>query len=171
MVIARCAWHQFFCGYPRPVRVVSWRGPRISFTETICRSCERRVRDEALWLPSPPTPVWPGSAHTAAILVGLPLLAALLLIATPLHEATHDSGGNPPPPLTAELEDETHATTVSPAARPATVPRARQVKPAPVPAVIYEMRREISAFPRATTSASFAHGAVAPQSRSETQSP
>ena len=88
MVISRCAWHPFFCGYPRPLRVVSWRGARIAFADTICRSCAARVRIEGLWAPSPPPPVWPGSAHTALLFIGLPVLIALVLMATPLHDAT-----------------------------------------------------------------------------------
>ena len=91
MLISRCAWHPFFRGYPRPLRVVSWRGPGVAFSDTICRSCAARVRIEGLWASSPPKPVWPGSAQTALLFVGLPLLWALVLMAAPLHDA------GPPP--------------------------------------------------------------------------
>jgi hypothetical protein len=87
MLIQRCAWHAFFRGYPRPLRVLSWHGRRIDFSDSICPSCAHRVRIEGLW-GSPPPPVWPGSPQTALIFVGLPLLTALVLLATPLHDAT-----------------------------------------------------------------------------------
>ena len=94
MLVSRCAWHGFCRGYPRLLRVVSWRGFTPRFTDTICRSCAERVRIEGLWGSAPPEPVWPGSAQTAAIFVGLPLLIALVLMAAPLHDP------GPPPPIT-----------------------------------------------------------------------
>lgn len=86
MLIQRCAWHAFFCGYPRPMRVLSWRGRGISLSDSICPSCAARVRIEGLW-GSPPPPVWPGSPQTALLFVGVPLLTALVLLAAPLHDA------------------------------------------------------------------------------------
>lgn len=144
MVISRCAWHAVFRGYPRPLRVLSWRGRGVSFSDTICPSCAERVRIERLWGISPPTPVWPGSPQTALIFVGLPLLTALVLLATPLHDAA------PPPPGEdgpARLSVEAPATEprlvpaeVGTAAMPRAVAR-RQPVSDPVPAVIYETRR------------------------------
>lgn len=148
MLISRCAWHPFFRGYPRPLRVISWRGPGIAFSDTICRSCAERVRIEGLWASSPPKPVWPGSAQTALLFVGLPLLGALVLMAAPLHDA------GPPPAreeaaaaLVAEaalidaLPDDP-APVMPPARR--SVRRPRRVENHPVPAVIWETRRELS---------------------------
>lgn len=143
MLISRCAWHPFFYGYPRPLRVISWRGPRIAFTDTICRSCAERVRIEGLWASSPPTPVWPGSAQTALLFVGLPLLMALVLMAAPLHDA-------PPPPARDEaVAPVADPPALEPPALPSLspartrVPRARRVESERVPAVIFETRRTI----------------------------
>lgn len=144
MLIVRCAWHAFFCGYPRPLRVISWRGRGVSFSDTICPSCAERVRIEGLWGTSPPTPVWPGSAQTALIFVGLPLLTALVLLATPLHDVA------PSPPrdqavttLAGELATpEPHGADVETGT--AAMPRAvasRAAEEPDVPAVIYERRR------------------------------
>jgi hypothetical protein len=144
MVISRCAWHAFFRGYPRPLRVLSWRGRGVSFSDTICPSCAARVRNEGLWGTSPPTPVWPGSPQTALIFVGLPLLTAIVLLATPLHDAAPPRAGEETPPL---LSVEAPATgprlaqaEVGTAAMPRTVAR-RQPVSDDVPAVIYETRR------------------------------
>ena len=146
MLIQRCAWHSFFRGYPRALRVLSWRGRGVSFSDTICPSCADRVRIEGLW-GSPPPPVWPGSPQTALIFVGLPLLTALVLLATPLH----DPG---PPPLREDraglVGDDLPASEPLPAAReiaaaaiPRTVARRQPVADDRVPAVIYETRRTI----------------------------
>jgi hypothetical protein len=145
MVISRCAWHAFFRGYPRPLRIVSWRGRGIAFSDTICRSCAARVRIEGLWGSSPPTPVWPGSPQTALIFVGLPLLTVLVLLATPLH----DPG---PPPAREEAAAASPATTLparepriaageAAAAAPPAVARRQPVDSGRVPPVIYEVRR------------------------------
>ena len=145
MVIARCAWHAFFRGYPRPLRVVSWRGRGIAFSDTICRSCAARVRIEGLWGSSPPTPVWPGSPQTALIFVGLPLLTVLVLLATPLHDpgpppreeaaaASPASDGPAPEPRVAAAES-------SQTAEPKAVARRQPAERAGIPAVIYEGRR------------------------------
>jgi len=150
MLVSRCAWHSFFRGYPRPLRVVSWRGAGIEFTDTICRSCAERVRIEGLWGPSPPPPVWPGSAQTAALFVGLPLLMALVLMAAPLHDA-------PPPahepaaaavPGSQRAEAPVGESAVAPGVR---VPgrqaaASRPRRPEPVPAVIFEMRRSLPRY-------------------------
>jgi hypothetical protein len=171
MLISRCAWHPFFRGYPRPLRVISWRGFPVRFSDTICRSCAERVRIEGLWASAPPAPVWPGSAQTAALFVGLPLLIALVLMAAPLHDP-----GPPPafgPPAAAVVGERVaeapavvdQAPAQSFSARRAAVSRPRrQVDREPVPAVIYETRRELrrqptgeargssAAAPRATVS-------------------
>jgi len=148
MLISRCAWHSFFRGYPRPLRVVSWHGLGVTFTDTICRSCAGRVRIEGLWGSSPPTPVWPGSAQTAALFVGLPLLTALVLMAAPLHDP------GPPPaleaPAAAVAEPVTDSTALADPAPSFTTRHAIASRPSrdamlePVPAVIYETRRELS---------------------------
>jgi hypothetical protein len=86
--------------------------------------------------------VWPGSAQTALLFVGLPLLTGLVLLASPLHDA-------PPPPLREEAAALTGAAAMEPVAaapepRPAAMPRAvakRAVLDDAVPAVIYELRR------------------------------
>jgi hypothetical protein len=143
MLISRCAWHAFFRGYPRLLRIISWRGRGVAFTDTICRSCAERVRIEGLWGSAPPEPVWPGSPQTAAVFVGLPLLVALVLMAAPLH----DPGAPPPlpPPPAASVADVAPAAAViEPASAPVvprrTVSRARRLASEPVPAVIYEPR-------------------------------
>jgi hypothetical protein len=151
MLISRCAWHPFFRGYPRPWHVVSWRGRGIAFSDTICPSCAARVRIEGLWAPSPPTPVWPGSAQTAVLFVGLPLLIALVLMAAPLHDA-------PPPPAAgaaaaALAADDVAGRTVVAAGprtsrRPVAVSPARRGYSDPVPDVIFETRRVIRASHR-----------------------
>jgi hypothetical protein len=156
MLISRCAWHPFFRGYPRPLRVVSWRGPGVAFTDTICRSCAQRVRIEGLWASSPPTPVWPGSAQTAALFVGLPLLMALVLMATPLHDTA-------PPPVREDAAVTASADRPAKALAEPTVENPRDVELAaspsfrarhalarrasapPVPEVIYESRWIVSA--------------------------
>lgn len=156
MLISRCAWHPFFRGYPRPLRVVSWRGPGVAFADTICRSCAERVRIEGLWASSPPTPVWPGSAQTALLFVGLPLLAALVLMATPLDEGTPLIPREEPSvsasidePLLEALAAE--AESAPPPASPrAAVARPRQERSEPVPAVIYETRRVVAPRESAT---------------------
>jgi hypothetical protein len=146
MLIQRCAWHAFFRGYPRPLRVLSWRGRGVSFSDTICPSCADRVRIEGLW-GSPPPPVWPGSPQTALIFVGLPLLTALVLLATPLHdpgppappeEVAGAARGDLPTPEPRLAEPEIGA-----AAMPRAVARRRLTADARVPGVIYETRRTI----------------------------
>jgi hypothetical protein len=143
MLISRCAWHPFFCGYPRPLRVVTWRGPGIAFTETICRSCAERVRIEGLWASSPPKPVWPGSAQTALLFVGLPLLMALVLMAAPLGD------GTPPPARQEAAAPAVDPPALEPPAAPSSLPapkraaRARRTDSEPVPPVIFETRRTI----------------------------
>jgi hypothetical protein len=144
MLISRCAWHPFFCGYPRPLRVVSWRGPGIAFADTICRSCAERVRIEGLWGSSPPTPVWPGSAHTALVFVGLPLLVALVLLATPLHDAStpvprEDAALFGDPAVSDPVITGMPTPVYGAVRREAT--RRPRVKQDPVPAVIFEPRR------------------------------
>jgi hypothetical protein len=144
MVILRCAWHPFFRGYPRPLRVVSWRGAGIAFSDTMCRSCAERVRIEGLWASSPPTPVWPGSAHTALLFVGLPLLTALLLMAAPLHDGTPPAMRKDPArrldpavrdPSVADLDE------LRPRDRRPVAPVARRPADDPVPDVVFEIRR------------------------------
>jgi len=86
--------------------------------------------------------VWPGSAQTALLFVGLPLLTALVLLASPLHDA--------PAPLPREeaaapdsvSAPEPRFVELQPA--PAAMPRPVATRPAhdeAVPAVIYEVRR------------------------------
>jgi hypothetical protein len=149
MVILRCAWHPFFRGYPRPLRVVSWRGAGIAFSDTMCRSCAERVRIEGLWASSPPTPVWPGSAHTALLFVGLPLLAALLLMSAPLHDATPPAMHEDPvrrmdpavtDPRVADLD-------ALPRDRRRVAPVARRPADDPVPDVVFEIRRILRRAP------------------------
>ena len=144
MLIQRCAWHAFFRGYPRPLRVLSWHGRRIELSDSICPSCADRVRIEGLW-GSPPPPVWPGSPQTALIFVGLPLLTALVLLATPLHDATI-----PPMPrpelATAFVGDlpgqELRLVEVTrESALPGAVIRRQRIDR--VPPVIYEVRRTV----------------------------
>src|SRR5688572_17500946 len=143
MLIQRCAWHAFFCGYPRPLRVLSWRGRGVAFSDTVCPSCADRVRIEGLW-GSPPPSVWPGSPQTALIFVGLPLLTALVLLATPLHEAAPPPAGQEAfPRLSMEApatEPRLAPAEFGTAAMPRTVAR-RQPASDDVPAVIYETRR------------------------------
>src|SRR5919198_759525 len=143
MLIQRCAWHAFFRGYPRPLRVLSWRGRGVSFSDSICPSCADRVRVEGLW-GSPPPPVWPGSPQTALIFVGLPLLCALVLLATPLHDP-----GPPPPRQEAAVTARSDSSALEPRVveretAPARISRPvvpRERADAAVPAVIYETRR------------------------------
>ena len=149
MLVSRCAWHSFFRGYPRPLRVVSWRGAGLEFTDTICRSGAERVRIEGLWGPSPPTPAWPGSAQTAALFVGLPLLMALVLMATPLDvpPPAHEPAAAVVPDsqrAEAPLGESAVALDVRVPGRQAMVSRPR--RPEPVPAVIYEMRRTLPRY-------------------------
>lgn len=153
MLISRCAWHPFFCGYPRPLRVVTWRGPGIAFTDTICRACAERVRIEGLWASSPPKPVWPGSAQTALLFVGLPLLMALVLMAAPLEDGTRPPARQEaaapavdPPALEAPT-----ASSLPPARTH--VSRARRTTSEPVPPVIFETRRAIRTLPERTREA------------------
>lgn len=147
MVISRCAWHPFFCGYPRPLRVVSWGGRGIAFTDTICRSCAARVRIEGLWGSSPPAPVWPGSAQTALLFVGLPLLIALVLMATPLHDATPVAREEAVDALPADPAPSRPVFVAAPVpvsrARPAAMSAPSRVRREPVPAVIFERRRTL----------------------------
>lgn len=171
MLIQRCAWHAFFRGYPRPLRVLSWHGRGIAFSDTICPSCAERVRIEGLWGSAPPTPVWPGAPQTALIFVGLPLLTALVLLATPLHDA------GPPPPreeVAAPLGND--VLTLAPgiadsgtatAAMPHAVARRAPTRDDGVPAVIYETRGIIHQ-PR--EHARPAAGAAAPATTAERRS-
>ena len=96
--------------------------------------------------------MWPGSPQTALIFVGLPLLTALVLLATPLHdsappvpgdEVTAPLVGEPPP-----SEPRVAAQASAPAALPRVVARRPPTADARVPAVIYETRR--TSRPRAT---------------------
>jgi hypothetical protein len=142
MLIQRCAWHAFFRGYPRPLRVLSWHGRGVAFSDSICPSCADRVRNEGLW-GSPPPPVWPGSPQTALIFVGLPLLTALVLLATPLHDAApptpREEAAAPlslPAPEPRVAKPETGG-----AAMPRAVAKRQPVDDRGVPAVIYETRR------------------------------
>ncbi len=182
MVISRCAWHAFFRGYPRPLRVLSWRGRGVSFSDTICPSCAERVRIERLWGTSPPTPVWPGSPQTALVFVGLPLLTALVLLATPLHDAAPPPAGEEAfPRLSVEAsatEPRLARDEVGTAAMPRTVAR-RQPGSDDVPAVIYETRRWRARAPVTVTPAErrsapavvASHGADARLRPASTQSP
>jgi hypothetical protein len=142
MLIARCAWHASFRGYPRLLRVLSWRGRGVSFSDTICPSCADRVRIERLWGTSPPPPVWPGSPQTALIFVGLPLLTILVLLATPLHEP------GPPPPrpdpaavIAEALPPRGALAETATAALPHAVIRRDRADRDHVPAVIHDTRR------------------------------
>src|SRR5262245_18992164 len=80
--LIRCVSHSRFHGYPRLLGVVSWRGCRLQFTDTICRRCATRATAEAngFALTTPPRR---GGDWTAALFVGLPLTTALVLAATP----------------------------------------------------------------------------------------
>ena len=154
MLISRCAWHPFFRGYPRPLRVVSWGGSTLRFSDTICRSCAERVRIEGLWGSAPPTPVWPGSAQTAALFVGLPLLIGLVLMAAPLHDPGPPPALQPSPAaMVVERPAESVAVSEAGPAPSAPAPRAAVSRPRrpsalePVPAVIYETRRERAGRP------------------------
>jgi hypothetical protein len=126
----------------------------VAFTDTICRSCAERVRIEGLWASAPPTPVWPGSAQTAALFVGLPLLIALVLMAAPLHDPgppprveertaawTADAPAEPPADTPAA---EDSAAVASFPARHAAVSRPRRAAVEPVPAVIFVSRRTLA---------------------------
>lgn len=145
MLIARCAWHGFFRGYPRPLRVISWRGRGVSFSDTICRSCADRVRIEGLWGTSPPAPVWPGAPQTALIFVGLPLVTALVLLATPLddaapppHHAARPVGG-----YLAATETSVQSGEIAAAAMPNVVAPGAAARDEDPPPVIYETRRRL----------------------------
>ena len=139
MLIARCAWHAFFRGYPRPLRVLSWRGRGVSFSDTICPSCAERVRIERLWGIAPPPPVWPGSPQTALIFVGLPLVTILVLLATPLH----DPEAPPPPAIAHEVAMLPRVALAEPptAALPQTIVRRQRRDTDAIPAVIHETRQ------------------------------
>lgn len=116
----------------------------MSFSDTICRSCADRVRIEGLWGTSPPSPVWPGSPQTALIFVGLPLVTALVLLATPLDDVA-------PPPQEARAPAGAYLATtetplqggeISAAAMPSAVAtRAAAARGGDVPSVIYERQR------------------------------
>ena len=111
----------------------------MSFSDTMCPSCAERVRIERLWGTSPPTPVWP-----ALIFVGLPLLTALVLLATPLHDAAPPPAGVDAPPRRSveapATEPRLAQTEVGTAAMPRALAR-RQPVSDDVPAVIYETGR------------------------------
>jgi len=116
----------------------------VSFSDTICPSCAERVRIEQLWGISPPTPVWPGSPQTALIFVGLPLLTALVLLATPLHDAAPPPAGEDASPRLSVEAPAPEPRVAQPEVGTAALPRAvarRQPVSDPVPAVIYETRR------------------------------
>lgn len=116
----------------------------MSFSDTICPSCAERVRIERLWGISPPTPVWPGSPQTALIFVGLPLLTALVLLATPLHDAAPPPAGEDARPRLSVEAPAPEPRLAQPEVGTAAMPRAvarRQPVSDPVPAVIYETRR------------------------------
>jgi hypothetical protein len=46
MLIARCAWHPQYHGYPLLRGLVSWRGWSVQFTDGICDRCLERFRTE-----------------------------------------------------------------------------------------------------------------------------
>jgi hypothetical protein len=136
------------------------------------------VRIEGLWASAPPTPVWPGSAQTAALFVGLPLLTALVLMATPLHDTA------PPPvreeavvtvsadrpakaalaePTVEDPRDSEPAASPSFQGRHALLRHARRAPGAPpVPAVIYESRRIVAARRTGPDEAAAATNGAAP---------
>ena len=60
MLIARCAWHRQYHGYPSLSGVTSWRGFGVRFTDGICPRCVSLFRTEhqrRLEHRSPPTVV------------------------------------------------------------------------------------------------------------------
>jgi hypothetical protein len=94
--------------------------------------------------------VWPGSAQTALLFVGLPLLMALVLMATPLHDATPPSvseEASASVAAEAALTESVVAPVRSAPQRPVTATRPRRPEAERVPAVIFETRRTI-AVPR-----------------------
>jgi hypothetical protein len=46
MLIARCAWHPAYQGYPLWHGIASWRGLGIRFTDGICPRCLEHFRAE-----------------------------------------------------------------------------------------------------------------------------
>jgi hypothetical protein len=95
--------------------------------------------------------VWPGSAQTALVFVGLPLVAALVLMAAPLHDATAPPIREEAPAALAAEAELAERPVVEPAATPASterhaaVPRRRRGQTEVVPAVIFETRRILPA--------------------------
>jgi hypothetical protein len=91
--------------------------------------------------------VWPGSPQTALIFVGLPLLTALVLLATPLHDSAPPAPGDEvaaplvgqPPTSEVRVAEQAGA----PATLPRVVARRQPTVEARVPAVIYETRRTV----------------------------
>jgi len=117
MRLIRCAWHARYYGYPRLLGVGSWRGLRVQFADGICPTCATRVMsDYTQATPPPETTRWPGATRAAALFVGVPLTAALVLAATPLSE---------PPPMPPALSALPSSVTAA-VARPelAAAPRA-----------------------------------------------
>jgi hypothetical protein len=94
VLLVRCASHSRYHGYPRLLGVASWRGLRVQFAGGICPTCATRVTGKST-PPVPPsrTTRWPGGDRAAALFVGLPLTAALVLAASPVSE--------PPPAVSA----------------------------------------------------------------------
>src|SRR2546428_462163 len=97
VLLVRCAWHSRYHGYPRLLGVASWRGLRVQFSDGICPTCATRVMfDYARAVPPPEASRWPDTRRAAALFVGVPLTAALVLAAAPLSEP-------PPPPAVSAL--------------------------------------------------------------------
>lgn len=115
----------------------------MSFTDTICRSCADRVRIEGLWGTSPPPPVWPGSPQTALIFVGLPLVTALVLLATPLDDVAPplQEARAPVGAYLSTTEAAFEGREIAAAAMPNAVAAGAAVRDDEVPPVIYEPRR------------------------------
>ena len=47
MLLVKCAWHRQWWGYPKFLRVGSWRGWRLTWSHGICSRCRRRLNDDA----------------------------------------------------------------------------------------------------------------------------
>jgi hypothetical protein len=98
VIIIRCAWHPRYRGYPKLISVASWQGRRLEFSDGLCSSCADRVRVETFRRDRAPAPAPPRrTARAAALFVGVPLAAALVLLAAPL------SSPPPQPPMSARV--------------------------------------------------------------------